>query len=258
MPIPPALKAVIESFARSRCSELGRMPNNHNSNVLLAALNDEDRRRLEPYLTPFNFASRALLFEAGSAILAVYFPFNAVISLVVVMDNGEAVEAAMLGRDGIIGASAALDGKVSLSRAIVQIPGSGLSCELDAFKSVAMQSPAMISLFIKHEQTLYAQAQQTAACNVKHHVDARLARWLLRAHDLSGSDTLQFTQEFLGEMLGVERASVAIPANTFQSAGIIKYSRGKIQILNLEAPQDSACECYAAVKMHYSNLMNLN
>jgi CRP-like cAMP-binding protein len=234
------------------------MQRHHNSNVLLGALNDSDRRRLEPHLKPFDFVEKALLFEAGSKIPAVYFPFDAVISLVVIMDNGEVVEAAMLGRDGIIGASAALDGQISLSRAIVQISGSGLSCDLDVFRSVAMESPAMISFFIRHEQTLYAQAQQTAACNVKHPVEARLARWLLRAHDLSGSDTLQFTQEFLGEMLGVERASVAIPANNFQVAGTIKYSRGKIQILNLEALRDNACECYAAVKTHYADLMNLN
>jgi CRP-like cAMP-binding protein len=108
---------------------------------------------------------------------------------------------------------------------------------------------------IRHEQTVYAQAQQSAACFATHHVEARFCRWLLRARDLSDSDTLSFTQEYLADMLGVRRTSVTVVAHTLQTAGFIKYSRGRIQILNAEALGDSACECYETVKRHYEQLL---
>jgi hypothetical protein len=140
------------------------------------------------------------LHEAGNAISTVYFPTGAVISLVVALSTGEMVEAATVGRDGVVGASSALNG--SLSRAIVQLSGPALTCDAGALKAVAMQSQAMLSLLIRHEQTPYAQAQQSTASISSHHTSARFCRWMLRARDLSGSDTLNFTQEFLAEMLG--------------------------------------------------------
>src|SRR4051794_26310967 len=163
----------------------------------------------------------------------------------------------MVGRDGVVAASAAMDGKVSLSRAIVQIGGKGVSCRADALKKAALQSESLHSLLIRHEQTVYAQAQQSAACNITHTVEARLARWLLRARDLSQSDTLPFTQEFLGEMLGVRRTSVSLVAHTLQQAGVIKYSRGRIQITNLDALTDIACECYGVIHRHYESLLGI-
>jgi CRP-like cAMP-binding protein len=185
----------------------------------------------------------------------VYFPEDCVVSLVVILEGGDAVEAAMVGRDGVLGASAALDGKISLSRAVLQIGGTALACDSEALKRVAMQSEVMLSLLIRHEQTVYAQAQQSAACNVAHNLEARLCRWLLRARDLSGSDTLAFTQEFLAEMLGAGRPSVSVTAHTLQQAGLIKYARGKIHILNLDGLRESACECYETVKSHYDFLL---
>jgi CRP-like cAMP-binding protein len=113
-------------------------------------------------------------------------------------------------------------------------------------KSAALQSPTLLSLLIRHEQTVYSQAQQSAACFATHHIQARLCRWLLRARDLAGTDTLNFTQEYLAEMLEVRRTSVTVEAHTLQSAGLIKYARGKIQIVNAEALHDGACECYYA------------
>jgi CRP-like cAMP-binding protein len=113
----------------------------------------------------------------------------------------------------------------------------------------------LLSLLIRHEQTVYAQAQQSAACFATHTVQARLSRWLLRARDLSASEELNFTQEYLGEMLGVRRSSVTIVAHTLQEAGLIRYSRGKIKILNPEGLKDSACECYETVKLHYEKML---
>jgi CRP-like cAMP-binding protein len=224
-------------------------------NLLLGQLGQDDFQRLEPYLKITPFTQHSVLFEAEQEIKHVYFPTSAVVSLVVTLESGDIVEAAMVGSDGVVGAAAALDGRISLSRGIVQLSGDIVVCSIDGLKSAALQSPKLLSLLIRHEQTVYAQAQQSAACFATHHVQARLCRWLLRARDLSGSDTLPFTQEYLAEMLGVRRTSVTVVAHTLQAAGLIKYSRGKIQILDGAALQDSACECYGTVKRHYASLL---
>jgi CRP-like cAMP-binding protein len=224
-------------------------------NRLLAQLDANDFDRLEPFLKATPYHQHSVLFEADQEIEHVFFPSGAVVSLVVALESGETIEAAMVGSDGVLGASAALDGRISLSRGIVQLPGDILVCSLSGLKTTAMQSPALLSLLIRHEQTVYAQAQQSAACFATHHIYARLCRWLLRARDLSGSDTLNFTQEYLAEMLGVKRTSVTLVAHTLQAANLIKYTRGKIQILDVEALQEGACECYETVKRHYGRLL---
>ncbi|MDB5583504.1 MAG: Cyclic nucleotide-binding protein [Bradyrhizobium sp.] len=224
-------------------------------NLLLGRISPADLKLLEPHLKPASFKQHTILFQAEEEIRHVYFPTGAVVSLVVSLATGEMVEAAMVGRDGVVGASAALDGRVSLSRGIIQLAGDAIVCDIDGLKSVALKSPKLLSLLIRHEQTVYAQAQQSAACFATHHVQARLCRWLLRARDLAGSDNLQFTQEYLAEMLGVRRTSVTVVAHTLQTAGFIKYSRGKIQILNAEALEEAACECYATINRHYGRLL---
>jgi CRP-like cAMP-binding protein len=224
-------------------------------NWLLASLSPSDIAALRPYLKLIHLEHQKVLFETGDIIKAAYFPISAVISLVVGLSTGEMVEAAMVGRDGLVGASAALDGKISLSRAIVQLSGTAGMCEVDALKSAALQSTTLLSTLVRHEQTLYSQAQQSAACLASHHVEPRLCRWLLRARDLSGSDTLNFTQEFLAEMLGVRRTSVTVVARTLQSAGMVKYARGKIQITDVEALREAACECYETVRSQYEALL---
>jgi CRP-like cAMP-binding protein len=224
-------------------------------NLLLDQLSPSDLKRLEPHLKPTRFEQRHLLFEADQQIRHVYFPTSAVVSLVTTLSTGETVEVAMVGRDGVVGASAALDGKTSLSRGIVQLAGEIIVCDIEAFKATVMQNPKLLALLIRHEQTVYAQAQQSAACFATHQVVARLSRWLLRARDLSNSDTLSFTQEYLAQMLGVRRTSVTVVAHTLQAAGMIKYARGKIQIVDTEGLQDSACECYGTVKAQYARLL---
>jgi CRP-like cAMP-binding protein len=225
------------------------------NNQMLSLLSPSDAKLLAPHLKPARFEQHHVLFEADQRIRNVYFPTGAVVSLVITLSTGETVEAAMVGRDGVVGASAALDGKVSLSRGIIQLSGEIVVCDIDALKSTALQSPALLSLLIRHEQTVYAQAQQSAACFATHQVEARLCRWLLRARDLSGSDDLPFTQEYLGEMLGVRRTSVTAVAKTLQEAGLIKYARGKIQIVDAKAMQKMTCECYGSVKLLYEKLI---
>jgi CRP-like cAMP-binding protein len=224
-------------------------------NLLLDSLSTSDIGALGPHLKPVRLEQGNILYEPGDVIETGYFPTSAVISLVVTLGSGQAIEAAMVGNDGLVGAACALDGKTSLSRAVVQIGGEGLACNLDQLKRIALNSHSVLSLLVRHEQTVYAQAQQSAACNIVHPVEARLARWMLRARDLSGSDTLPFTQEFLAEMLGVSRTSVSLVAHTLQQAGMIQYKRGKIQIVNREAMEETACECYATVKSHYSSFL---
>jgi CRP-like cAMP-binding protein len=226
-----------------------------NSNLLLAALSRRDLDLIQPHLKPVHLEQRQVLYATGDEVDIVYFPSTAVISLVAELSGGEMVEAAMVGRDGVIGGACALDGKISLSRAIVQLGGDAMMCGVDVIKSAAQKSPSVLAILIRHEQTVYAQAQQSAACMATHHVDARLCRWLLRARDLSGSDVLPFTQEFLGEMLGVRRTSVSVVAHTLQQAGMLKYVRGKIQITNVDSIRQTACECYAAIRSNYEGLL---
>jgi CRP-like cAMP-binding protein len=228
------------------------------TNLLLASLSAADLKLLEPHLRPLELKQHKVLFEAGASISAVCFPYDAIISLVVTLSTGEAIEAAMVGRDGVVGALAALDGRISLSRAVVQISGHGAMCDVEALKRATMQSATLQALLIRHEQVVYAQAQQSAACNAMHTIEERLARWLLRARDLSQSDTLPFTQEFLAEMLGVRRTSVSTVAHTLQQAGFLKYARGRIEIIDPRGLEESACECYFSVCNYYDTLLGLS
>ena len=226
-----------------------------NSNIILAALTAGDANALRPHLKPVYLESKTILFNPGDIIDKVWIPEGAVVSLVVGLTTGETIEGAMVGKDGIVGVAAALDSKLALTQAIVQLAGPALVCDAAVFKGVAMQSEKFLSLLFRHEQAVYAQAQQSTACMATHDVQARLCRWLLRARDLSGSDTLNFTQEFLAEMLGVRRTSVTVDAHALQNAGFIKYSRGRIQIISVEGLHEGACECYQTVRLHYEKLV---
>ena len=217
-------------------------------NLLLKSLSAADFQLIEPYLNPQAFSQHKILFEPGQSVSYAYFPYDAVVSLVVTLSTGEVIEAAMVGRDGLVGAAAALNGKIAINRAIVQITGDGAACDVEALKRAAMQSPTLHSLLIRHEQVVYAQAQQSAACNATHTIEERLARWLLRARDLARSDTLPFTQR---------RTSVSMVAHTLQQAGLLKYARGRIQIVDLEGMQENACECYETVSRHYDLLLGV-
>jgi CRP-like cAMP-binding protein len=175
--------------------------------------------------------------------------------MVVCLSSGETIEAAMVGKDGVVGASAALGANIPVNRGIVQLAGPAMTCKVDELKNAALKSPALQSMLFRHEHAVYAQASQSAACMAAHQVEARLCRWLLRAKDLADTDNLQFTQEFLAQMLGVERTSVTLHARTLQQAGMIKYSRGRIQITDVEAMQDTVCECYGTIKAFYHALL---
>ena len=223
-------------------------------NRLLQALPEADYEALHPHLEIVVLVRETVLVEAGAALTHVYLPHAGAVSMVVNLSEGQTVEVAMIGRDSVVGASTALVDGISLSDVVVLFPGTASMLDIARFRAAAERSAALRHLLARHEQALIAQALQSAACNASHSVEARLSRWLLRARDLSGSDSLHLTQEFLAQMLGVQRTSVTIVASTLQQAGIIRYRRGNIQITDLDGQIASACECYETVKTHYDRL----
>jgi CRP-like cAMP-binding protein len=224
-------------------------------NHLLSALSVRDFELLRPHLVTVELVQEAVLVAAGDRVKQVLFPHSGVISLVVNLSEGGTIEVASVGNDSIFGASAALDGNISLTDAMVQLPGAASSLEVNVLRTVASQSIVFRTTLVRHEQALFAQAQQSAACNAMHSAESRLARWLLRLHDLAGGDRLHLTQDFLAQMIGVQRNSVSTVAHALQQAGIIKYSRGNIEITNLDGLKQASCECYEVVNEQYKRLL---
>jgi CRP-like cAMP-binding protein len=225
-------------------------------NQLLASLPAREFAALKPLLKPVELTFGAVVAEAGSSIKRVYFPHSGVVSLVVELKVGAMIETAMVGRDGVINAASALDGSVSLNKGIVQIAGVASFVGVGQLRRLADQVKSLRALIIRHEQVLFAQSQQSAACNASHSVEKRMCRWLLRMRDLAGSNDLTLKQEFLAQMLGVRRPSVSVVANMLQEAGLIRYRRGHIRLLDLDGLREGSCECYDVVKAHYERLLS--
>ncbi|MDB5600790.1 MAG: hypothetical protein JWN71_2834 [Xanthobacteraceae bacterium] len=224
------------------------------SNLLLSSLAPGVLALLIPHLKVVELQFGDIIADTNHPIRKVFFPHTGVISLVVEMEVGDMIETAMVGRDGVANAACALDGKVALGKAMVQVAGSASAIDATKFSEIADRNRDLRSLIIRHEQVLFAQAQQSAGCNASHTVEARMCRWLLRMRDLAETDELVLTQEFLAQMLGVQRGSVSLVAGALQRAGFIRYSRGTIKILDAAGLHDVACECYDTVKEHYEKL----
>jgi CRP-like cAMP-binding protein len=189
-----------------------------------------------------------VLFEPGDEVDQIYFPLSGMVSLVIVMQDGKAIETATVGREGVVGAMAGLGLHVARIRAIAQLPG--LVCRISApqLRRAAEASKPITDLCIRYNEVLLEQARVTAACNALHPVEARLCRWLLQSRDRAESDTILLTQEFLSEMLGVRRTSVTEVARNIQARGAISYSRGVIKILNLKILKELSCECFEMLR----------
>jgi len=223
--------------------------------LFLTTFPEADIAVLRPHLKPFELEQGTVLFEPGDTIDQVHFPLGGVVSLVVALASGETIESAMIGRESVVGSAAAFNGQIAVCKAVVQIAGTSLMLDTHRLQRLADDSAPCRSTLMRHEQLILVQAQQSAACNATHTVEARLARWLLRCRDLQGGDELPLTQEFIAQMMGVRRTSVSVVANTLQQAGLIRYSRGHIRLLNVEAVQDTACECYYTVKSQAERLL---
>ncbi len=217
-------------------------------NRLLASLPHMELQLLLPYLVAVQFPQGAVLAEAGDEVDQVYFPLSGMISMVVVMRDGKAVETATVGREGVVGAMSGIGLHISRVRAIAQLPGSAGRIASTELRRAAAVSRPITDLCIRYNEVLLTQARMTAACNALHHVEARFCRWLLQTRDRAESDTIQLTQEFLAEMLGVRRTSVTEVASKIQAAGAISYSRGVIKIIDLDAVEAMSCECYETLR----------
>jgi len=224
-------------------------------NQLLLSLSDAELETLRPHLGFTELVKETVLIGAGTPQSHVYLPHSGVISMMVNLSGGQSVQVAMIGRESIFGAAAALGGRISLTDAVVVLPGTASVLEVAQLRAVADRSIAFRTTLIRHEQALLVQAQQSAACNAAHSVEARLSRWLLRIHDIHDDETLPLTQEFLARMIGVQRNAVSLVVHALQQSGIIRYSRGHIHITNMDGLRKASCECYDVAKAQYDRLL---
>ncbi|MFI4997123.1 MAG: Crp/Fnr family transcriptional regulator [Hyphomicrobiales bacterium] len=217
-------------------------------NRILAALGTADHALLEPHLEEISLKLGALLQEAGAEVEHVYFPHDGMISLLAVMTDGQAIETATVGREGVVGAMAAFGKRLGFTRAVVQAPMTASRIASRHFRAAAQKSKGIGPLMVSYNELLLAQIQQTAACNALHSMEARLARWLLQTRDRCDGDALPLTQQFLSEMLGVRRTTVNLVARQLEKAGLIQNRRGRVIVLDRKGLEDVACECYAIVR----------
>lgn len=220
-------------------------------NRLLAALPDRDYRRLARHLVPVSLPLREVLYEPGEPIRHVYFPESGVISLLTLVDQNKAAEVAVIGSEGVVGASTTLGINSSHVRALVQGEGTALRIEASILRKEFAENGAWFRELYRFSNALMGQAAQTAACNRFHTVEARLARWLLATRDRMNSRHFDLTQEFLSIMLGVRRVGITGAAMQLQKQKLITYSRGHIQILDPVRLETAACSCYGVVKDIY-------
>jgi CRP-like cAMP-binding protein len=229
----------------------------HRKNFILNRLAPAALSEIEPYLSLLQLPHGQVLAETHQRIETVYFPHSGIISCVVELLGGGAIETGMIGKDGEFGATQALDDKVSLNHVVIQVSGVASVISSDRIREIANELPAFRGLLVKYEQFFLSQVQQTAACNAVHDVQARTCKWLLRMHDLAGPD-LELTQEFLAQMMGVRRTSVTQVAGHLQKAGMITYSRGRIHIADIDQVRAWACECDGDIRSHYRRIFQSN
>jgi len=217
-------------------------------NRLLAALPTEAFERLRSNLEPVSFALGEVIYEAGGEMKHVYFPTTSHVSLLYTMINGSTAEMGLVGREGIVGIALFMGGDTTPNRAIVQGAGYAFRMKAKAMLDEFQLGGEFQHLLLRYTQALITQISQTAVCNRLHSVEQRLCRWLLMTHDLTQSDQLQMTHEFISNMLGVRREGVTMAARKLQDAGMIRYVRGRIQILDRKELLASVCECYQVVQ----------
>jgi CRP-like cAMP-binding protein len=224
-------------------------------NQLLSALPTEEYKCLLPNLefVPLNF--KQIIYTPDEPIKYVYFPNSGIISLVNITEDGRTVEAGMVGNEGMAGIPVFLGTDRMPSQAISQVVGDAVRMKADVFKREVTPGTSLYNLLLRYTQALLSQISQSVACNCLHPVEGRCSRWLLMCHDRVKSDQFILTQELISQMLGVRRASVSEVAATLQKAGLIRYSRGKITILDREGLESSACECYRVVKEEFERLL---
>lgn len=225
-------------------------------NRLLSTLPKRECARLLTHLEPVSLKSETVLYDSGQRIRDVYFPIDAVVSLITSAQQGEgAVEVAMAGNEGIVGLPLFLGADSTPGRAVVQVSGDALRMRAGVFKEEIHAAGPLHDLLMRYTHALMSMISQTAACNGLHPVDGRLCRWLLMVHDRVGKDEFKIYQHFISDMLGVKRQTVSVTANMLQKAGLISYSRGSMKILDRRGLEDGVCKCYFVIKEQFGRLI---
>ena len=224
-------------------------------NHLLACLPDAEWQRWLPELERVEMPLGQVLYESGGTLSHVYFPTTAIVSLLYVMENGASAEIAVVGNEGIVGISLFMGGDSTSSRAVVQSAGLGLRLKAQIMKDDFNRAGPVLHLLLRYTQALITQMAQTAVCNRHHSLDQQLCRWLLLSLDRLQGNELVMTQELIANMLGVRREGVTEGALKLQQAGLIRYARGHISVLDRDGLEKRTCECYAVVKKEYDRLL---
>lgn len=225
------------------------------NNGLLDKLSVEACTRLRPYLQLVDMPAGTVLFEAKAPQHYMYFPRSGIVSLLYVMENGDTSEIAMVGSEGVVGTAILVDSQGTPARAVMQVSGEVYLLEADVADREFRRGGDFQFVLLRYLQVLLAQMAQTAVCNRHHPVEKQLCRWLLLCLDRVISDELNMTQELIASRLGVRRDGVTEAAGRLQDAGLIKYSRGRIHVLDREGLEKKSCECYRAVRNEYDRLL---
>ncbi len=224
-------------------------------NQLLAVLPEKQLASWLPHLEPVELSLGDVLYESGSRVTHVYFPTSAIVSLLYVLEDGASAEIAVVGYEGVVGISLFMGGESTTSRAVVQSAGKSLRINARLLMLEFTRGGPVLHLLLRYTQALITQMGQTAVCNRHHSLDQQLCRWLLLSHDRLHSNDLVMTQELIANMLGVRREGVTEAAGNLQQAGLIKYQRGHITVLDRAGLERRVCECYAVVKREYDRLL---
>ena len=225
------------------------------TNRLLSLLSDDDYERLRPHLSHVVFDYKKSLYEASRPIDHVYFPIDGVASLVLTTAEGASAEVGTIGNEGLVGLPVCLGDRDAPSSVYVQVPGTALAMDARLFRDELARNPALNLIMLRYAHAFFNQVAQSAACAHLHRVEQRCCRWLLMTRDRMPSGDFLLTHEFLGMMLGVRRTTVTDVMGSLQKAGLIRYRRGHVTILNQEALHRRTCECYDVSKLEFDRLL---
>ena len=235
----------------------GERTNTHGkpvSNKILLSISDGDYSSLRPHLEYVSLPNHLVLHEAGGKVESAYFLNRGLISLVVVMKDGKTAEAGIVGNEGFTGTLAAVGLRRSPLRAVVQITGDGFRVAVGTLQNTLKSAPHLQLILMRYAVIQGMQVAQTAACNRLHDIEQRLARWLLMTQDRVDLGLLRITHDFLATMLGTDRPTVSLAAGVLQKKELIEYTRGAVKIVNRKKLEDSACECYAVIRLYDGEL----
>jgi CRP-like cAMP-binding protein len=217
-------------------------------NEILKRLGPEDYERLRPHLHRVSINLKQLIYEQGRRIDYVWFPESGVMSVVKLLEDGRAIETATVGNEGFVGLPAVFGTDTSWSRVFCQVPGRAIRVKADIVLAERRRGGQFAEMLLRFANATFAMLNQSVACNRAHSLEERMCRWLLMTHDRVGGDSFPLTQEFMANMLGVRRPTVNVAGTALQREGLIRYTRGKITILNRAGLEDASCECYSQVR----------